>query len=217
MQLLNVLTARSTWLFDVNDLNPRGKSFFSDLIVWLRGRYGFSTFPSTPSDVDQSKGLAFKGGKFQTKDKVNLAVELIIYTDGLVANTYSSTEDTDMFIEDALAAATSEFDLNYTPEMIRQKLYLSEIGVRLNQSLAKLNPKLDAFAARISSVCHTRFEPGGVSFWTDVANSAIKTPPFSIERRVNAPFSENRFFSTAPLGTTLHKMLLAEFEQLLAD
>ena len=38
MELLNVQKARSVWLFDSNDLNPRGRSIGTDLFEWIKAR-----------------------------------------------------------------------------------------------------------------------------------------------------------------------------------
>ena len=214
MQLLNVMSARSTWLFDLNDLNPRGKSLFSDLIDWLKTNYAFQKVPSSTSDH-----LSFKEGRFKGREEAFVAIDLTVYTDGLIANTSSSTADTDRFLEHVLITAATHFNLVYHSEMIRSKLYLSELTVHLDHPLANLDPKLSAFATKISSVggkyIGAPFEAGGISFWTDLAHAAVKHPPFSIERRLNAPFSENRFFCRAPFQTEDHIALLNDFEQLL--
>lgn len=219
MELLNVLKAQSVWLFDANDLNPRGKSFFPDLIEWMTEIYQFQKVPKSPDDLDDTKGLAFKQGVFSLGDEA-LTVELTVYNDGLIANTYSSTRATDLFLQDALSNAAHEFDLNYPKDLVRSKTHLSEIVVRLTESLSKINPKLVAFADRISKIHGhknaTPFEVGGVSFWSDVSMAALKFAPFSIERKINAPFPENRFYCKAPLHTDEHLTLLEEFEMLLA-
>ena len=46
----------------------------------------------------------------------------------------------------------------------------------------------------------------------DASQIGLKPSPFSIERRVNTPFSENTYFSAAPLGTFAHLELLQQFE-----
>jgi hypothetical protein len=220
MELLNVVRAQSVWLFDANDLNPHGKNFFTDLIEWMKEHYQFQKSPSTPEDLDPSKGLAFKQGAFNMGGE-QLTVELTIYNDGLIANSYSSTRATDRFLEDALSGAVREFDLQYSKTLVRSKTYLSEITVLLKEPLSKINPKLAAFADKISQVHGHKnaspFEVGGISFWSDVSMAALKFAPFSIERRLNAPFSENRFYSKAPIHTDEHLNLIADFEMLLAS
>jgi hypothetical protein len=40
---------------------------------------------------------------------------------------------------------------------------------------------------------------------------------FSIQRRDNTPFSENKYFSDAPLPTDVHIRLLEEFETAISN
>src|SRR3972149_5051326 len=81
MDLLSVMRARSIWLFDMNDLNPRGKNVENELFDWLKKSYSFSKSPSSLTDLDETKGLAFTGGTFRAKEKTFLQVELRVYSD----------------------------------------------------------------------------------------------------------------------------------------
>ena len=216
MELLNVIRAQSVWLFDPNDLNPRGKNFLPELIDWLRAKYNFQQVPTGPSDLDETKGLAFKLGEFQLGSE-RLAIELKIYTDGVIANTYSSTQATDKFLDGVLTSIAQEFGLKYEPSIIRSKTYLSELTVRLHGSFSNLANKLTPFSTRLTSTLNSKFEVGGISFWTDSFTSAIKPSAFSVERKVNAPFSENRYYARASAQTDTHLELLKDFEQLLSS
>jgi hypothetical protein len=216
MELLNVLKAQSTWLFDVNDLNPRGKFFLPEMLDWFRERYNFLKAPSSVTDLDETKGLAFKHGSFHLGSD-QLVVEVTIYNDGLLANSYSSTQATDIFLDDALCTAAQEFQLNYRDTMIRYKHHLSEVTARFDHSLMQLTPKLTAFAEKITAVHehHRIFEFTGILWGPDNSESAFKTPSFIVERKVGAPFSENRYYSKAPLHTDQHLALLGELDNLL--
>src|SRR5258708_35240825 len=102
MELLNVLKAQSTWLFDTNDINPRGKNFLPEMLEWLKEKYQFQTTPASIKDVDQTKGLAFRTGSFSLGIEA-LAVDLTLYTDGVIGNTYSSTHATDLVLREVLS------------------------------------------------------------------------------------------------------------------
>jgi len=218
MKLLNVMKAHSAWLFDLQDLNPRGKSIFPDLIDWLKEEYHFSKFPKSVSDLDPTtKALVFTGGEFMVEEEIFKSVDLTIYNDGLVANTLSSTKDTDAFLERVLSSASKEWSLAYTPEMIRRSLYISEVNVRLEGSLSKLSPQLVQFTSKISSAVSedlkSPFEFSGISFGTDPFMQFPQTSGFAVERKIGAPFSENRYYSKAPLQTERHLELLADLEK----
>ena len=226
MKLLNIITARSIWLFSIQDLNPKGSAIESDLIEWLAKTYHFKKYPSSALDFDaQTKTLSFKGGKFKSgltdegKERY-VSVDLSIYTDGLVANTRSSTEDGDKFLEEAIHSAVDRFQLVYDHQTIRRKSYFSEMDVRLDRPLSLLNPKLTELATAISSLQdesnRTTFEFSGVSFLPDpTAQTTVSA--FSLERKVNTPWSENRYFAKAPLQTNAHLQLLNDFEGILVS
>lgn len=218
MRVLNVVSASTTWLFDIADLNPKGKSVFPEILEWLKDTYNFKVAPVTEEAIDAKEGLQFKKGIYQAREEVFVDVEMSIFNDGIMAKSSSSTSDTDRFLDNVISSATAEFSLTFDPNMIRRTLYLSELNIKLEQPLPNLNPKLTAIASTLSksSGSANPFELGGISFWTDVTHSVYKMPPFTIERRVNAPFNENRFYTKAPLQTEQHVALLKEIESILA-
>jgi hypothetical protein len=220
MKRINVLGAKSIWLFDINDLNPHGKDIVSTLPHLIKSKYSFEKAPASMAAVDpETKGLKFERGRFQVRESY-ITVSLEIYNDGLVANSWSSTRDTDLFVEDLLMTAAKEVSLPYSPDIIRAKMHTSELTVRLDFPLSNLNHKLAEFAAKISQACgHSAippFETTGVVFGIDLFMSQLKLSEFRIEPRVGFPFSDRRFYSKAPLHTDQHQELLEEFEKLLA-
>jgi len=220
MKTLNVTSARSVWLFDLGDLNPRGKDIYGDLLDWLKENYSFAKAPSSVGDVDPTtKGYKFEQGSFQAKEEIFISVDLEIYNDGIVGNSRSSTHDTDKFLEDMLENAARDFSLVYGHDIIRTKMYTSELTVRMESVLFNLNPKLVDIANNVSSLCGLSippFEMTGFSFSTDLAISPLKPAPFILERKAGAPFSEKRYYSKAPLHTDKHEEVLAGIEHILA-
>lgn len=216
MELLNVLRARSSWLLDINDLNPRGKSIAEKLIDWLVSTYNFSKKPSSPTDLDETKALAFIGGMYQIRDEIFIDTDLRIYNDGFVADTRSSTEDTDAFLKDALEMFSKEFALPYRPDMIRRRLYHSELTVRTSQALYTLNPKLGRIIQKLSQHDgYANLDLAGIAFWSD--SMPIGVIPFRFERKLGASFSENRYYSAASLSTSDHFSVLQELENILHE
>jgi len=216
MELLNVITARSAWIFDINELNPRGKSLYPDLFDWLKDAYHFQKFPSSVTDVDETKALAFSQGEVQVREEIFVAVELKIYTDGLVANTWSSTQDTDAFLDDVLKSAASEFNLAYKPEIIRRRQYLSELNVKSLKNPVGVNPVLAQFANKITELLplgvKLSYEFAGVTFLPIQGIAPVSISPFRFERKLNTLPEEHKYYSTAPLHTGDHLKLLDWFE-----
>ena len=94
MKVISVDSARTTWLFPLAELNPTGKSM-NDMFMKLKDRYKFKKSPAHMFDVDATakKGFVFEQGEFLNREGVLVVVKLSIFTDGAVADCWSSTRD----------------------------------------------------------------------------------------------------------------------------
>ena len=219
MKLLSVKQARSIWFINLVDLT-RGRSLVP-LIPGIVEKYKFQIFPTKPDELDLSKGVKFLAGSFQ-KDLKEMVVDLTVFNDGLIADTQSSTEDSDDFLNEHLTLIATELDLVPYQEVLRSKVYLSELWVQTEKNLNALNPKLENFAKRLTSliVGHNHhpiaFETTGITLWTD---PIVVNPPghFRFERAENTPFGEHRYYSAAPLQTDIHIEMLEELENILSS
>lgn len=221
MELLNVARARSIWIFDLNDLNPRGKSVGTDLLEWIKEAYGFSKFPQSTGDHEaDTQALAFLDGTFQIREEFFISVDLRIYNDGLVADTRSSTDDTDLFLKDVLESAVKEFSLTYASDTVRRTLYLSELNVVCDRDLSLLNPRLHSIADKISRLSKSanpkpNFAFSSLAFWAEPF--APNAEVFRFEKKQNTSASENRYYSSAPMMTSDHLDVLKEIEASLTE
>jgi hypothetical protein len=220
MELLNINMARAVWLIDIAELNPRGKSIMPELLEWLKEEYHFEKAPSAVTDLDEkTKALNFERGQFQVREEIFVDVALKIFTDGFVAETYSSTHDSDAYLKDVMESAAREFSLAYKPEMVRAKLCTSEVYVRSTKNLSGFNTKLSDFAAKVSALLPTKprveYEVASVAFWP-VAHPLPNTSlaQFRFERKIGSLPSEKKYYSSAPIHTEDHLTLLNEFEDL---
>jgi hypothetical protein len=219
MELLSVARARSIWLIHLQDINPRGKNVNAHIIEWLRDKYHFLKFPSSIYDRDTTnQSLMFNNGSFLGNDGSSVEIDLSFYNDGLIADTRASTKDSDIFLGDLLNSFVRDFDLVYKPEMIRKRLYVSELNLRLKQPLSNINSKMQAVVHKIISMIGDEdvktLNFASLGFWWDPASASAQSH-FQFERTLNVPFSEQRYYSRAPLQTEDHLQLLDEFEELL--
>lgn len=214
MKLMSVSLARSTWIFDVNDLNPGGKDIFTHLFPSLVEDYKFKTHPKPGEDA--SNGLKFTQGEFVKDDGTVIIVNLTIWKDGVAADTFSSTSDSDEFLE-TVSRDLPQLGFTFDPGMINTKLYLSQLQVRCDRPISALNPKLSDLAAKITSAVggETTFGFSGIEFWPD-QTKLLKPAAFSFQRRIGDPFSANRYWSQAALSTNKHLELLEELEAILS-
>lgn len=224
MKLLSVDLARSWWWGHTVDLNPKGIAFYPSLITFLVQMYKFKKFPSpiTIPEIPQAPGatyLKFEYGEFAVQEGLSIAVGLSIFAEGLRADTNSSTEHSDAFLSDLLTRYSEIFRSPNYNEVIRKRTYLSQLYVSTNKSLQIVNPKLSKIAASLSQNfdqdARPTFEFGGLSFWADPAKRG-PLEPFTFERAVGASFSENRYFSRAPVQTVEHLGLLNKLEGILS-
>jgi len=61
------------------------------------------------------------------------------------------------------------------------------------------------------------FEMSGMIFAPDPTGKAYKPPSFYIERKLGAPFPENKYWSKSPFTTADHLRVLQEMEQMMAE
>ncbi len=90
--------------------------------------------------------------------------------------------------------------------------------VRTEKSVELLNPKLTKLSEYLSENVEDgtiTFHTKSLSIWPD---QTVKIPPlaFTFEPVVGTPFSENRYFSAAPLPTDKHLELLNKLESILS-
>ena len=223
MKLISVDTARAIWLFPLTELNPTGKSM-AEVLAGFIERYGFKRFPKNMMDLEEDgKALVFEGGEFTPKGTGPIIIKLRVYDDGLVADSFSSTQHSEEFLEDAMRWLKEQQGLTLPGDRTIKRLLLSELTVTTDKGLFGLNPGLRDFADLLSKTVvglGTRVENTG--FNVSVFQMHPPDPrkqgaagPFRFEMKANTAPEEKRFYTQAPVSTDAHMMLLAAFEQVL--
>lgn len=218
MKLLSVNLARSIWLGPISDFNPRGASLDGILFPFLVNTYKFRKFPPLTEISDLSKGAKFENGEFNIGGDCPIIVNLTFYNDGVIADTGSSTIHSDAFLEDMYNRFSELFKIPPYQSIIRKVVYVSQLFVSTDKSLEVINPKLKLISEYLSDTVEQGgrvFQLGGISFWPDQVDK-VNPVSFSFERTLNVPFSENRYYSTAPLPTDKHLELLDKLESILS-
>ncbi len=219
MKLLSVLAARSTWLFNLGDLNPKGLRLFPQITDALTEAYDFDEQPDdaplAPGEKPAQPGIRFKNGVFDTEiGPVRVGLEL--FDDGVVAESSASTKVTNAFVEHVINWAVETFDLSFDPTLVRERIYGSELAVQFTPTLSAALSPLGLFSDVLSATSFNlpaqKFLPSGVSF-----APASGAAPFSIDRRANTTPEANVFYSKAMTDTETHIRLLEQFEKLLSE
>lgn len=215
MKLAAVTLARTLAFIETADVNPSGRIFYPDLVRKIVERYNFQVFPQTPEQCDELKGVEFRAGKIGD----SVIDTFKIFSTLLVAETRSSTTASKQVIEDILAWSKQEFGLTYESSMVKQWAYVSQVTFYSDLSL------LGAFSTPLSRLA-TKTGAAVSELWQDSISYettalAIGHDPlrrqnsiasFTLSRRADAAWRENKYFSEAPLPTELHVKLLEEFE-----
>jgi hypothetical protein len=214
VKLSAVLLARVLGFIESADLNPRGGLFFPDIVRELVQRYEFQKFPKTVEELDESKGVEFHEGKIDG----NTIQKFVIWNSLLVLETRSNTTDSKEILEDMLTWGAANVGLNYKPGMIRRFGYVSDLTFYSDIPILRANPALTKLAAKTGAALTdiwqepVQYEPANLAIGHDPMARKYGIAPFSITHRAESRFSENKYFSEAPLPTDMHIALLEEFE-----
>lgn len=216
MQLSAVLLARALLFVESFDLNPRGKANYRDVVRGIVEKCGFLKFPQKLEDFDETKGVEFVGGRWG-----DVTIDVIkIYKDGLLVDTRVSTSESERVLREALSWSASAFGLTFDPKMIRRKAYVSNLTFYTEVPLlgggdspvSKLAQRAKEAIAEIVGD-KTPWQPIILTLNSEQIPRKAANAPFTIQRRAETAFSENKYYSEAPLPTDVHLALLEQFEE----
>jgi hypothetical protein len=213
MELSAVIMARFFAFIETYDLNPRGRAYFPELASALVARYGFAKYPQKPEDFDESKGVTFQDGR-EGDVTIN---QVQIFTHAVYVDTASSTGDSEKIFHESLTWLSNDFGLRYDAGMVKRKTYVSQLTF-FTDVLDRLHPALSKLAQRLTTRVpqfygqQLAYTPSVVNIGYDPLTVKAGPAPFTIERRADTPFTENKYFSSAPLPTDEHIEMLEAFE-----
>lgn len=196
----------------------QGKLYGPNLARPFEHRYGFLQGPQTVEQWDINKGVAFRHGVFEGI----LIEKFTLFPDGVVCETKVDTKIADKFIDDALAWAREAGGFPI-PEAVSRG-YVSRIIVHMDVALDKAVAGLVEFGKEAAKTVRSYGRHGvredygvaGLHFSMEATvQNAAAPPPFLFERAVNQPYSDGRYFSSAPLSTADHLQLLGTLERAL--
>lgn len=214
MQISAIILARFFAFIETADLNPKGKAYFPDLVSALVERYQFAKFPQKLEDFDESKGVTFQSGR--TKDFTIAQIQ--VYNHATYVDTSSSTADSEKLFNEVLLWLSESHGLIFRPEMVQRKTYVSQLTFFSDTIMKALTPAVlklaSKLAKRVPEFYHQPLNYQPAAFYLAFDPLSVKTGPsnFSIERRADTLFKENKFFSSAPLPTEEHIHMLEELE-----
>jgi hypothetical protein len=218
VKLSAVVLARTLAFIEIYDLNTRGKLSVPDVVQGIAERYKFQRLPKR-EEYDK-EGLIFEDGKIGNK----AIKKLTIYETLIVLETRSNTSESKQLIEELLLWGAAKFDLAYNPGSIKRFGYVSDLTFYSDVPvLGAACPPLMDLAAKASAALSdiwqepVQYSPANLAIGHDPLARKYGIAPFTITHRAEARFSENKYFSEAPLPTDMHIAFLEEFEAGIKD
>jgi hypothetical protein len=218
MRQASILLAQALVWIEPTDLNPGGVPFYPDMVKALASRFNFVKVPEKLEEFDPVKGIIFAGGRFDG----TVIDQLGFYTYGIALNTRISTDRSKQLLKGILEWGVKEFGLIFKPEMAKRWQYSSHVTfysdvlpLHFPKPLLELSGKVTAAVRELLNENLT-YEPTLISIDYDQLTRKHPVGPFTIQRRENTPFSEDKYWSSAPLPTDVHIKLLEEFEKSLS-
>jgi hypothetical protein len=213
VQLSSIILARTLAYVEIYDLDPKGKVFLPDLIKGIAERYKFQKLPIREERGE--KGIVFEEGKIGNKT----IPKLTIFDTIVVLETRSSTTDSKQLIEELLLWVAAKFDVTYNPGSIKRFAYISDLTFYSDVPLlaAACQPFIDLAAKTSAALTEiwqepVQYYPANLAVGHDPMARKNGIAPFVITHRAEAKYSENKYFSEAPLPTDMHIAFLESFE-----
>ena len=215
MELASIVLARAMAWVEPIDFNPRGALFYPDLTRALVSRYKFQKFPEKLEDFDESKGVIFGAGRLG-----DIVIEqLVLYAYGIMLDTRISTQESKRLLVEAFEWGRNELGFAYRPDMVKRWQYASQVTFRSTAPMTGASSAVGKLAAGVAKGVadvmgeNLKYDLSILSVDYDQLTRKHPLGRFSIQRRDNTPFSENKYFSDAPLPTDIHIRLLEQFEK----
>lgn len=199
-----------------------------ELVEALIERYNFNEVPPAHqlAQVQPIYPERFVYGKMEIEDRI-LRVEefLVTHVDPktilMSATTRSSTDDSDLFLDDFLKWAQTKLSFEVSPAA--PAVYQSQLEVVLERPFGQGFEEFRALGNAITELIRGYgfadcpvFEMSGFTMHFDDSDTHDPiSRAFVLERRSGVPYSEERYFSQAPLRTSDHERILSEFERII--
>lgn len=215
MRLNAVVKARLLAFVEIASLNPKGRVFFPNIVASIVSRFNFQTFPAKPEDFDETKGISFSRGNL---DGINVP-QLTIFNNGFLIDTEVGTAESEHILMSTLEWAKEEIGITFSPEMIYRRRYLSDLLFHTDTPILQGFRPIENLRNKLTDLGQTvlgeRMNYNTIRLDMDFERYQRQAPiaALTIQRRTDFAFSDNQYYSEAPLPTELHWELLVGFEK----
>ena len=216
MELVDTPLGRMAWWVSADEVRPMSGLHLPDIVQLLSERYSFHELPDLASRGDGI--VTFGTGKLVISNKQINITKLHIHNDALVVEVSSSTDDAEALLTDVLVISKNVGFRE--PQTEPKVIYQSTVVVDFETSINKLFSSFDKISSVITkfNIVDDPVQVNGLRFDADPMNlpaSLVQLNPtsFSIHRRVDVSYGENRYYCDAHMKTPDHIRALEEIEK----
>lgn len=215
MKLVGVIISQAARLGKIAGRGG-GSVYGLNLAKQCEQRYGFLEAPKTIEDYDLSKGVTFLHGYFQERFVID---RFQVFDKGLLVEAKLDTDECDEFLNDVLGWAAADGGFTFKPDPNAPRIYLSNIEVQSNISLAKSFIQVAPLGIEIANLMRSYghitpdWELSGLSFGSGGPTDAAQ---FKFERREGVAPTAEIFFASARMRTKDHLSVLESLEKMLS-
>ncbi len=215
MKLSAILLSKVIAFIDTVEMLPTGGLYAPDFVRDVALQFEFQKFPQTLEEFNVQKGMDFLTGRVGK----GVIGKLSIWPNILVIEARHNTAECQDMLNEILHWAAMKFNLKFDSDMIARYAFVSDISFTSDVPLLTFDPLLQKIANQVSaSVSETwkeaiRYEQFDFKIGHDPLSRKWGIAPFQIARLVEHRFTENHYFSEAPVPTDLHIKLIEEYEK----
>ena len=185
----------------------------------IQTRYEFLEAPTKLQDYNYNSGVTYQVGRFGGKGIKRFQ----IYQPGLLCEAEDSTDVCDAFLDDITGWLEREFEQRGHEKPLT-RAYVSQVEVYSDIDLGAAFQEMHVIGRslqenlRLYSPASPQFEVSSIRMQIAPPDDpqALIPAQFIFERRADSPFSDNLYFSSAPVRTADHVKILDELEGVLA-
>lgn len=222
MKLIGVLQGIAAYREAAEEYAPEKMPPMADIIQGVRTRYQFQQFPVLPPNMPSVFQMVwnFQNGRFTQGNEPFGVAQLVMSPKGdSVAS--SRTEHAELVLDDLVGMLDSQFGYRLR-QSNKTKIYWSHLVVEFDKDVGEYIDKIGSIERIITEHANNKksYRFKGSIFGTTTAQlppnadtiDILEAQDFVLERRVDVPFEQHRFFTSAPLTTDTHVKTLEEIE-----
>jgi hypothetical protein len=216
MKLSAIVIGRALAFIDINEILSGGNIYLPDVVKILVTEFDFQKVPTKPEEFNLADGVEFKLGR----NKTVVIERLVIYYGLILLETKSTTEVSQQVLLEIFRVAFGKMSMSFSEELIKRWAFISFLTFYTDfPLLARYSDPLKALAQKTTKAVSEIFkedleyEPLEIKIGHNTNSRKNDIASFLIQYRAGTRFSENKYYSEAPLPTDVHWKFLEEFEK----